>query len=151
MTALPSLFAAHPRATRWGLGAWLALGLLTSATWVYDAAGRSASMHPFFFLLHLAAPGIVGALIGWYGGRASVSALAGVVTAAANFAGLLAWSALLIALGRVDPGPEVMPAWAGLGEAAGMGLVYLVWGAAWGWAGWLIARLRLWIRRRPAG
>ena len=69
---------------------------------------------------------------------------------AASFAGLLVWSAALIGLGRVEPGPEVMPAWAGIGEAAGLGLAYLVWGGVWGWAGWLGAQLLRWLTRRPA-
>ncbi len=150
MTSFKTILADHARAIRWALAAWLALGIITALTWLYDEAGQSFGMHPFLFLLHLAAPGVAGALIGWHGGRAQTSTLAGLACAAANFAGLLVWSAALIAAGRVQPGPETMPAWEGVGEAAGMGFVYLVWGTAWGWLGWLIARLPRWMRGWPA-
>ncbi len=150
MLKLPPWIDAHPQAARLGLAAWLALWALTCLTWLCDAAGRSFGMHPVLFILHLAAPAVVGARLGGRGGRAWPSTRGAILFSAASFAGLLVWSAALIGLGRVEPGPEVMPAWAGIGEAAGLGLAYLVWGGVWGWAGWLGAQLLRWLTRRPA-
>lgn len=136
---MTALLRSHPRAAGLGLAGWLALWTLTVLTWIYDEAGYSASMHPLPSLLHLAAPFIVGGLIGWWA-QPRAALLAGAAFAAFNFAALLIWSAALIAAGRVSPGPDVMPAWSGLGEALGMGFIYVLWGGVTGLAGGWLAR-----------
>ncbi len=95
------------RAMLW-IGALLVvLWVMTVATWMYDTAGYTVGMPMPLFFVHLAAPLVVGLIVGrrktglWSG--AKTGAIAGALFGAANIAVQLLWGGVLYLLGRIPP------------------------------------------------
>lgn len=90
---------------------WLALLLLTAATWMYDEAGMSFGMPPALFFVILVSPVVVAAYYGWWqdspGKGLLVGMAAGALFGLANMLGHLLWAGVLFALGRVPPSPSL--------------------------------------------
>ncbi len=142
---------AHPRAVAVGGGLWALIWVLTLLTWLYDAQGYSMSMHPVAFGLQLMLPLAAGVLaVRWrrpgFWATLGRGALGGLLFSIANFALLLLWSGLLIALGRVLSDASTGSPGDAVGEALAMGLGYCLWGLIWGTFG--VLPLALWRRAR---
>jgi hypothetical protein len=133
---------------------WLAAWGITVGIWQYDADGYSFGMHPVSIPWHFVLPLVVGGLVGWW--RAAFGAgikggmLAGMLFCVTNMAILVAWSGILIALGRVSPDAN-LAWWEGLFEVLHLGLTYALIGLALGAVGGLGgAALSVVMRRRLA-
>lgn len=83
------------------------LWVVTFATWIYDDAGYTAGMPGPVFLLHLAAPLLVGLIVVWRKSGlwpgAKAGGIAGALFGAANIGAQLVWGAILLLLGRISP------------------------------------------------
>jgi hypothetical protein len=95
------------RALLWLGGLLALLWAITIATWMYDDAGNTVGMPMPVFLLHLAAPLLVGIIVGWRrvglwpGTKAGM--IAGALFGAANIAVQLLWGGALYLMGRIPP------------------------------------------------
>lgn len=84
-----------------------ALWAVTAATWLFDSAGYSAGMPMPLFFVHLAAPLLVGLLVG----RQKTSLrqgmksgmIAGALFGAADIGAQLIWGAVLFSQGKISP------------------------------------------------
>lgn len=86
---------------------FVALWVVTVATWMYDEAGYSWGMPMPLFFVHLAAPLVVGLVVGWrqrsLGLGAKAGAIAGALFGVANIAAQLVWGGVLKLMGRISP------------------------------------------------